>query len=87
MEENKIERTEEEIANDAMIPEEIKNELAEKVNKVINNIGLIERAISNGIDDVVEESENPITVTEINAALINVLMKMNKREIGQLINI
>lgn len=87
MEENKIERTEEEIANDAMIPEEIKNELAEKVGKVINNIGLLEKTIANSIDDAVEESENPITVTEINAALINVLTKMNKREIGQLINI
>ena len=78
-------RTQEEIDNDNQIPAELKAQLTKKVEVVINHIGLLENAINEVIDDIVEDSETPITSTEINAALFNVLRKLNQREIMQLV--
>jgi len=80
-----IEKTQEEIDNDNQIPAELKAELTKKVEVVINHIGLLEDGINEIIDDIVEDSETPITSTEINAALFNVLRKLNQREIMQLV--
>ena len=78
-------RTQEEIDNDNQIPAELKAQLTKKVEVVINHIGLLENAINEVIDDIVEDSETPITSTEINASLFNVLRKLNQREIMQLV--
>ena len=71
--------------NDNMIPAELKEQLTKKVNLLLSNISAIEKAINDSIDDAIENSENPITITEINAALLNVLKKMNQREIMEII--
>lgn len=71
--------------NDNMIPAELKEQLTKKVNLVLSNISAIEKTINDSIDDAIENSENPITITEINAALLNVLKKMNQREIMEII--
>ena len=78
-------KTQEEIDNDNQIPAEMKAQLTKKVEVVINHIGLLENAINEVIDDIVEDSETPITSTEINAALFNVLRKLNQREIMQIV--
>ena len=80
-----IEKTQEEIDNDNQIPAEMKAQLTKKVESVINHIGLLENAINEVIDDIVEDSETPITSTEINASLFNVLRKLNQREIMQIV--
>ena len=68
------------------IPAEMKVQLAEKVGPVLRNIGLLEKAIDNAIDTTVDDNSGmSITVTEINAALLRVLKKMNQAEIMQLI--
>lgn len=79
-------RTKEEIANDAQIPTELKEKLNEKVQSVLNNIGMIEKKINTAIDDAVEELDGQITATELNAALLNVMRKLNQQEIMQIIN-
>lgn len=79
--------TNEELKNDSVIPAELKEQLTKKVEGVLNNIGLLEAGINDAIDNVVENSENPITVIEINAALFNMLKKLNQREIMRLINV
>jgi hypothetical protein len=78
-------KTKNEIDNDSVIPAEMKEQLTQKVQGVLSNIGSLEAAINSAIDDVVEGSETPITATEINAALWNVLKKMNQQEIMQII--
>lgn len=75
----------EELANASVIPAEIKEQLAKKVQTALNNIGRIESAINNTIDELVMESEDPITVTEITASLLNVLRKLNQKEIMELL--
>jgi hypothetical protein len=78
-------KTKEELDNDSVIPAELKSALAKKTELVINHIAVIENALNEAIDDVVEDSETPITITEINAAIFNVLKKLNQREIMGLI--
>lgn len=78
-------RSKEEIQNDSIIPAELKEQLSKKVGMVIDSIGLLESGINNAIDDVVEGRETPITIVEINAALFNVLKKLNQREIMELV--
>jgi hypothetical protein len=78
-------KTKEELDNDSVIPAELKSALAKKTELVINHISVIENALNEAIDDVVEDSETPITITEINAAIFNVLKKLNQREIMGLI--
>jgi hypothetical protein len=78
-------KSKEEIENEAVIPAELKDKLAEKAKMVLTNIGNIEKAIDNAIDDTVETSENPITISEIYAALFNTLNKFSKQEIMQLV--
>lgn len=75
----------EEIKNDEQIPAELKSQLTEKVSKVIDNIGKVEAAVTNAIDDVIDGNEYPITVTEIQAGLLNVMKNFNKKEIMILI--
>ena len=75
----------EELANASVIPAEVKEQLAKKVQTALNNIGRIESAINNTIDELVMESEDPITVTEITASLLNVLRKLNQKEIMELL--
>ena len=79
-------KSKEEIENDLMIPESIKNELVKKTNDVLKNISRVEKFIIGAIDDAVELSDSEITVSEINAALINALKKFNQQEIMRLIN-
>jgi hypothetical protein len=74
-----------ELKNDSVIPVELKESLTKKVGMVVKNICLIEEKINNSIDDFVEESETPLTITEINSALLNVLKKMNQKEIMELV--
>lgn len=78
--------TEEEKTNDEQIPAELKEGLAKKVQTVLDNIGKIEAHINEAIDEAVEESEEPITISEIMSALIDVMKKMNSKDIMQLIN-
>ena len=78
-------KNKEELDNDNLIPAELKEQLSKKVGVVLNKIGLLETKIGNTIDDVVEESETPTTIAEINAALLNVLKKMNQKEIMEII--
>lgn len=80
-------RTEEEVNNDNVIPAEMKEQLAEKVNVVLKHIALIETAINNAIDTAIEEIDEPITVPEIIAALLNASKRMNQNEIMQLVRI
>lgn len=75
----------EELANTSVIPAEVKEKLAKKVQTALNNIGRIESAINNTIDDEVMASEDPITITEITASLLNVLRKLNQKEIMELL--
>lgn len=77
-------KTEEEM-NDGQIPAELKAQLTEKVGKVIDNIGKIEVAVNTAIDDVVESNEYPITVTEIQAGLLNVMKSLNSKEIMEIV--
>ena len=78
--------TEEEKINDEQIPAEVKEQLNSKVASVLNKIALVEKAVNDAIDDVVDDnSDFKFTTTEIQAALLNVLRKMNSREIMQLI--
>lgn len=78
-------KSEEEIKNDNVIPVELKEQLTNKVKVVLENISMIENSISKAIDDSIESSDKPITISEINASLLNVLRKMNQREIMELI--
>jgi hypothetical protein len=78
-------KTKEELDNDSVIPAELKSALAKKAELVINHIAVIESALNEAIDDIVEDSETPMTITEINAAIFNVLRKLNQREIMELI--
>ena len=78
-------KSEEEIKNDNVIPVELKEQLSNKVKAVLENISMIENSISKAIDDSIERSDKPITTTEINASLLNVLRKMNQREIMEVI--
>ena len=78
-------KSEEEIKNDNVIPVELKEQLTNKVKVVLENISMIENSISKAIDDSIESSDKPITISEINASLLNVLIKMNQREIMELI--
>ena len=78
--------TEEEKINDEQIPAEVKEQLNSKVASVLNKIALVEKSVNDAIDDVVDDnSELQFTTTEIQAALLNVLRKMNSREIMQLV--
>ena len=56
-----------------------------KATSMFNTINLIEKSIKDGIDTIVENSEVPITLTEINSALLNVLKKFNQTEIMEII--
>lgn len=75
--------TEEEKRNDEQIPAELKAQLTEKVGTVLSNIGKIEAAVSDAIDNIAEE--NTMTITEIQAGLLKVISKMNQREIMQIL--
>lgn len=57
-----------------------------KQKQVIENIKSVEKAISTAIDDLIIKEEKVLTVTEINSALINVMMTFNNTELVQLIN-
>lgn len=61
--------------------DELNKQLSDKVALVMDKIGLIEKAIIVTIEDAIEDCETPTTITEINAALLNVLRKMNRDEI------
>lgn len=61
-------------------------ELVKKVNSFLDDINEMEKEISNTIDDFVEKNEKPITITQINCALINILKKMNQKELTNLIS-
>lgn len=78
-------KTKEELDNDSIIPAELKDALTKKVELVINHIAVLENALNETIDDTVEAIETPMTITEINAAILNVLKKLNQREIMELI--
>jgi hypothetical protein len=77
--------SEEEIKNDQQIPAEIKSKLVERVNNLTSNINNIEVAIKSSIEDAVDNNEIPITVTEIQSALLNVMKDFNKKEIMNLV--
>ena len=57
-----------------------------KQKQVIENIKSVEKAISTAIDDLIIKEEKVLTITEINSALINVMMSFNNTELVQLIN-
>lgn len=80
-----MENSQEWVDNDNMIPAEMKEKLAEKVGKILNNIGKVEAAINEAIDNVVDNNEEPITITEIYAGVFNVLKNLNKQEIMEMV--
>lgn len=77
--------TEEEKINDEQIPSELKEQLTKKVSSVLTKIGLIEKSINNAIEDAIEDIDLEVTTIEINAALLNVMKRINSREIMQLV--
>lgn len=79
------EKSQEWIDNDNVIPSELKAIFAEKVGKVVNNIGRIESAVNEAIDNAIDDSEDPITITEIYAGIFNVLKNFNKQEIMEMV--
>lgn len=71
--------------NNEQIPAELKMQLTEKVTNILNNINKVDKAISSAIDDLIESEDVSLTVTEIQAGLLNVMKKFNSKEITQLI--
>lgn len=53
--------------------------------KILENIEVIEKSIKNGIDDAVDDLSGMVTITEVYAALINVLKSFSKQEITKII--
>ena len=82
--EDKIFLTEQE--NDNAVPAEIKEKLNESVKGTLHRISLFDKKIREAIDDVIDENSGEVfTVTEINAALLNILSDFNRKEITQTI--
>ena len=80
--EDKIFLTEQE--NDNAVPAEIKAKLNESVKGTLHRISLFDKKIREAIDDVIDENSGEVfTVTEINAALLNILSEFNRKEITQ----
>jgi predicted glycosyl hydrolase (DUF1957 family) len=77
--------TKREDTNNEQIPAELKMQLTEKVTNILNNINKVDKAISSAIDDLIESEDVSLTVTEIQAGLLNVMKKFNSKEITQLV--